>query len=164
MTHRVSAYRIVDDSANDVFNVVTDISRLPEWNAAITTVIERPEHLCEGAQWTVEIRALGQTWHSRSTVETLDPIGRVFAYRSAPDDGNPSFALWTWVVAPHPDGALVTVASELHPLTFVRRLLLVRIRARQLGRKELVDSLAALEAATHSPLGTISRTNPGGSK
>ena len=164
MTNRVSASRLVAGSADEVFDVVTDISRLLEWNAMITTVIERPEHLCEGAQWIVEIRVLGRTWQSRSTVETLDPIGRCFAYRSAPDDGNPSFALWTWVVTPHRDGALVTVASELHPLTFVRRILLVRIRAWQLGHSELKQSLAALEAATHSALGAIPDTNSGGSQ
>ena len=164
MTHLVSASRLVAGSADEVFNVITDISGLPEWNATITAVIERPEHLCEGAQWTVEICALGRTWQSRSTVETLDPIRRCFAYRSASDDGNPSFALWTWVVVPHPDGALVTVAGELHALTFVRRALLVRIRARQLGHNELVDSLAALEAATHSVPGAVPGTNPGGNK
>jgi len=164
MTNRVSASRIVAGSADEVFKVITDISRLPEWNRAITAVIERPEHLYEGAQWTVEICALGRTWHSRSTVETLDPIGRCFAYRSAPDDGNPSFALWTWVVAPHHDGTLVTVASELHPLTFVRRVLLVHIRAWQLKHSELLQSLAALETAAHPALGAVPATNPGGSQ
>ena len=164
MTHHVSASRLVAGSADDVFNVITDISRLPEWNAAITAVMERPERMCAGAQWIVEIRALRQTWQSRSTVETFDPTGRYFAYRSAPDDGNPSFALWTWVVTPHPDGAFVTVASELHPLTFIRRVLLVHIRARQLKHSELMQSLAALEVATRPALGAVPESNPGGSK
>src|SRR5712692_4988499 len=117
MTRLVSASRIVGASADDVFSVVTDRSRLPEWNAAITSVLEHPDPLSVGAEWIVEIHALGRTWQSRSEVETLDPIGRVFAYRSAPDDDNPSYALWTWIVASHPNGALVTVAGELHPLT-----------------------------------------------
>ena len=164
MTNRVSTSRIVAGSADEVFKVITDISRLPEWNRAITAVIERPEHLYESAQWTVEICALGRTWQSRSTVETLDPIGRCFAYRSAPHDGNPSFALWTWVVAPHHEGALVTVASELHPLTFVRRMVLVRIRAWQLGHSELMQSLVALETATHPAHCAIPGPNPGGSQ
>lgn len=147
MTGRVSASRILDAPADDAFSTVTDIARLPEWNAAITRVIDRPDHLEVGAQWVVEMHALGRTWNSRSQVEALDPIGRCFAYRSVTDDGNPSYALWTWVVADHPRGALVTVAGELHPRSFWRRVLLVRVRSRQLAHTELVRSLAALEAA-----------------
>ncbi len=147
MTGHASASLIVDMSADDVFDTITDIAHLPHWNDAITTLIEQPDQLDVGAQWVVEMHALGQSWHSRSTVEVSDPAGRCFAYRSVTDDGNPSYALWTWVVADHPDGALVTVACELHPRTFWRRVLLVRIRARQLSRTELPRSLAALEAA-----------------
>ena len=161
MTGRVSASRILDMPADDVFSAVTDISRLPEWNAAITAVLERPNHLNVGAQWIVEVHALGQTWHSRSQVETLDPIGRCFAYRSVTDDGNPSYALWTWVVADHPHGALVTVAGELHPRTFWRRVLLVRVRSRQLAHTELAQSLAALEAAAKRSTDAMPRTNTG---
>lgn len=162
MTGRVSASRIIDASPDDVFSTVTDVARLPEWNAAITAVIQRPERLEVGAQWVVEMHALGQTWHSRSVVETLDPVGRCFAYRSVTDDGNPSYALWTWVVADHPEGTLVTVASELHPRTFWRRVLLVRIRSRQLARTELINSLAALEAAATRSTGALPGTNTGG--
>jgi uncharacterized protein YndB with AHSA1/START domain len=163
MTGRVSASRILHASTDDVFDAITDISRLPEWNRAITAVIEQPDRLEVGAQWIVEMHALGQSWHSRSVVETLDPNGRCFAYRSVTDDGNPSYALWTWVVAEHPDGALVTVAGELHPQTFWRRVLLVRIRTRQLANTELTHSLAALEAVANRTTGARHGTNPGGS-
>ncbi len=163
MTGRVSASRILDASTDDVFDAIIDISRLPEWNAAITAVIEQPQQLEVGAQWIVEMHALGQSWHSRSLVETLDPNGRCFAYRSVTDDGNPSYALWTWVVADHPDGALVTVAGELHPHTFWRRVLLVRIRSRQLATTELTKFLAALEAVANRTTDAQHGTNPGGS-
>lgn len=146
MTGHVSASRVIDASADEVFHIVTDIARLAEWNRAITAVIERPDRITVGDRWTVEMSALGQRWHSRSEVEVLDPVGRCFAYRSATDDGNPSYALWTWVVADHAAGALVTVACELHPATFWRRALLVRIRSFQLARRELVESLVALDA------------------
>lgn len=149
MISRISASRVVHTSPDDVFTTVTDVARLPEWNAAITAVIEQPEHLDIGAEWVVQLHALGQTWPSRSVVENLDPRGRCFAYRSVTDDGNPSYALWTWVVADHPEGALVTVAGELHPHTFWRRVLLVHIRSRQLADTELTASLAALEAASN---------------
>lgn len=151
MTSRVSASRILDASADDLFSVFTDISRLPEWNTAITAVIEQPDLLEPGAQWIIEMRALGRSWHSRSVVEALDPTGRCFAYRSVTDDGNPSYALWTWLVADHADGALVTVACELHPRSFWRRTLLVRIRSRQLSHTELPHSLIALGSATQRP-------------
>lgn len=164
MPSHLSASRILDAPPDDVFRVITDISRLPEWNAAITAVIEQPDHLELDAQWIVEIHALGQSWPSRSKVETLDPTGRCFAYRSVSDDGNPSYALWTWVVADHPDGALVTVAGELHPRTFWRRLLLVRIRARQLAHTELTHSLVALEAAAKRSTGTAPDINTGGNQ
>lgn len=162
MTGRVSASSIVDASPDDVFSTITDLSRLPEWNAVITALIQRPERVEVGAQWVVEMHALGQTWNSRSVVETLDPIGRCFAYRSVTDDGNPSYALWTWVVAEDPEGTLVTVAGELHPRTFWRRILLVRIRSRQLARTELVDSLAALGAAAKRSTGALPGTDTGG--
>lgn len=147
MTSRFSVSRTVGVTADDVFATITDLARLPEWNAAITAVVQQPDRLEVAAEWTVEMHALGQTWHSRSVVEALDPVGRCFAYRSVTDDGNPSYALWTWVVADHPDGALVTVASELHPLTFWRRVLLVRVRSRQLAHTEVTRSLAALAIA-----------------
>lgn len=161
MTSRVSASRIIDAAPDDVFSAVTDISRLPEWNASITAVIERPERLEAGAQWVVAMHALRHTWPSRSVVETFDPVGRCFAFRSATDDGNPSYALWTWVVTDHPEGTLVTVAGELHPHTFWRRALLMRIRSRQLARTELIDSLATLEAAARHSTGALPATNTG---
>ncbi len=162
MTSRVSASRIVGAPADDVFTTITDVARLPKWNAAITAVIQQPDRLEVGAEWIVEMHALGQTWPSRSFVETLDPVGRCFAYRSVTDDGNPSYALWTWIVADHPDGALVTVAGELHPHTFWRRLLLVHIRSRQLARTELVHSLVALEATAKRSTGAVPDTTTGG--
>ena len=161
MTCRLSASRTLDAKADDVFSVVTDIARLPEWNTAITAVIEHPRRVEVGAQWIVEMRALGQKWHSRSVVEALDPIGRCFAYRSVTDDGNPSYALWTWVVADHAEGARVTVACELHPLTFWRRILLVRVRSHQLGHTELVHSLATLETTAKRSTGARPGTTTG---
>jgi hypothetical protein len=70
---------------------------------------------------------------------------RVFAYRSGTDDGNPSYAIWRWVVEDASDGgSKVTVSWDLNPATFWRRLLLARVRARQLRREvpASIDSLA----------------------
>ena len=147
MTVSAPASRLVDAPADAVFRTLTDIARLPEWNAVMTSVIELPERLEAGAEWLVEFHALGQTWRSRSTVDEIDRLGRSFAYRSGTDDGNPSSARWTWQVTDEGAGSRVTVAWELRPATFWRRVLLVRIRARQLARNEVPTSLAALARA-----------------
>jgi len=138
---------VIPASPDAVFGALTDLDRLPDWNAAMTGVVEQPDGLEVGAQWVVRFRALGQTWCSRSTLEELDHTTRRFVYRSATDDGNPSYARWTWEVAEDPAGSRVTVGWTLHPLTFWRRVLLVRIRSRQLARTEVPASLAALAAA-----------------
>jgi ribosome-associated toxin RatA of RatAB toxin-antitoxin module len=149
VTGRTSAVVPADPDA--VFGTLIDIEQLPSWNPVMTAVIDRPERLQVGAEWVVEFHALGQTWHSRSTVDELDASGRRFAYRSRTDDGNPSEASWVWEVTEDPAGSRVTVTWTLHPVTFWRRVLLVRIRARQLTRTEVPASLAALASvAAHT--------------
>lgn len=147
MSASARASTIVAAAADTVFATLTDIGRLPEWNDVMTSVIDKPERLEVGAEWLVEFHALGQTWRSRSVVEELDGAARRFVYRSGTDDGNPSYARWTWDVSDDGDGSRVSVAWELHPATFWRRVFLVRIRARQLARTEIPASLAALARA-----------------
>lgn len=132
---------------DDVFAFLCDIDRLPDWNAIMTRVVERPDTIAPGAEWIVEFKALGNTWRSRSKVQEYDRTERVFAYRSCTDDGNPSYAIWRWVVAPATEGgSRVTVSWDLNPVTFWRRVLLARIRARQL-RREVPASIDALARA-----------------
>jgi len=142
MKHRVTSPVAAPPEA--VFDLITDLDRLPEWNAHMTGVVERPSVLTPGTEWVVEFRALGQTWRSRSRLETLEPERHVFAYRSGTDDGNPSYAVWEWQVGEIGDGAEVTVAWELHPATFWRKVLLGPVRHRQLRRAEVPASIAAL--------------------
>lgn len=146
-----SASRTIDGTPDQVFALITDVSRLPEWNDVIESVVEAPEALVIGADWVVELHALGQRWRSRSTLEELDVEQRRFAYRSRTDDGNPSWARWVWQVDEDPAGSRVTVTWELHPVTFWRRVLFAHIRARQLARTELPSSLVALQAAARRP-------------
>jgi hypothetical protein len=141
------ASAVMTASPDAVFGTLIDIARLPEWNTAMTSVVERPDRLDVGGEWVVEFRVLGRTWRSRSTVEDIDVAARRFVYRSGTDDGNPSYARWAWEVADDPAGSRVTVTWELHPVTFWRRMLLVRIRGHQLARRELPASLAALAGA-----------------
>ena len=122
----------VSASPDVVFDLITTPARMSEWNRAIVRTVDAPAQLGPGAQWVVEMHALGQSWPSRSTVEVLDYRARRFSYRSQTDDGNPSHADWTWQVTDAPGGSDVMVSVDLHPATFWRRVLLAHIRARQL--------------------------------
>ena len=141
-----TATRLISADPDDVFRLLAEPGRLPEWNRKIVRLVEAPEPLTTGSQWVVEVSALGQSWLSRSTVVDLDATKRRFAYRTQTDDGNPSYADWAWQVADAADGCAVTVTLGLHPVTFWRRVLLAKIRGRQLRRHELPESLSALAA------------------
>lgn len=133
-------------SPSAVFEAVTDIGRLPEWNKTIVRVLERPDVVSEGAEWRVEVKPPGMpAWTSRATTLEHDPERHRFRYRSCTDDGNPSFAIWSWQAEANGTGTTVTVSWEIHPKTFVRQVLLSRIRNRSL-RHEVQESISALEA------------------
>lgn len=135
MGHRGRASAVITSTPDRAFSVITDIDRLPTWNRGVRKVIEQPDQLAPGAEWVVEIHALGQSWPSRSRVTEVDGEQHVFAYRSQSDDGNPSFALWRWTCADDPGGTRVTVEWDLNPRTFWRRWLLVRVRRPGLARE-----------------------------
>ena len=139
-----TATRVMSAGPDDVFRLLTEPRRLPEWNDKVVRLVEAEVPLTTGSQWVVELSALGQSWLSRSTVVELDASTRRFAYRSQSDDGNPSYADWTWQVDHLPNGCAVTVSLGLHPATFWRRVLLAKVRGWQLRRHELPDSLSAL--------------------
>jgi hypothetical protein len=86
-------------------------------------------------------------------VQRLDPVARTFSHRSRTDDGNPSYADWTWTVTNSLDGdSLVTVSFELIPRTFWRRALFVHVRRRQLAAQEMRQSLVLLAATVRAPV------------
>lgn len=146
MTVTAQAEAIVHGQPDAVFAALTDVAKLPVWNVRMTTVVEVSDALEPGSEWVVEFRVWGRTWRSRSTLEELDPVRHRFVHRSRTDDGNPSYARWEWTVTEDPTGSRVCVTWSLQPMTFWRRSLLVRMRARQLARTELPASLAALSA------------------
>jgi Polyketide cyclase / dehydrase and lipid transport len=142
-----SVVDVVHTPPDDTFTFLTDVHRFCDWNAIMTRLVERSDTLAPGAEWVVEFKALGNTWRSRSTVEECDPNRRIFVCRSRTDDGNPSYAIWRWRVEPAAEsGSRVTVSWDLNPKTFWRRVLLARIRARQLQR-EVPTSIDALARA-----------------
>jgi uncharacterized protein YndB with AHSA1/START domain len=143
---RESAGAHIDAPPAIVYGLLTDVSRLPEWNQAITEVVEVPAQLLPGAVWKVRLHALGQSWVSRSQVSELDPDAGRFSYRSQSDDGNPSYADWVWLVDADGDGSSVVVSVVLEPMTFWRKHLFVKIRRPAL-RGEMSSSLDALGSA-----------------
>ena len=149
MALRGSVTETVPIEADELFAVITDVDRLPEWNAIMRGVVERPSALARDAEWVVELSAMGNTWRSRSRVLEHDVGALRFVYRSRTDDGNPSYGDWCWQVVGEPDGSRVTVTWDLRPQTFWRRVLLAPVRNRQLKR-EVRASLRALERAAQA--------------
>jgi len=160
MDFEITETAVVDASPGDVFELITDIARLPEWNREIREIHERPAALTPGAQWAVEIHAMGTHWPSRSTVVDYDPVACVFAYRSQSDDGNPSAASWVWRVAPHDRGTEVRVDASVTPETFWRRHLFSKIRSRGLPRAVHVSLNALQGHFASSPAPTYERNSP----
>jgi uncharacterized protein YndB with AHSA1/START domain len=143
----------IDASGAGVFALITDVERLPEWNAAIEAVVSQPDELAPGAEWTVRMHpARGMRWGSISQLVELDRERLRFSYVTRNADGNPSRVEWAWQVEPDGSGCVVTVSWSCWLETMDRRLLAGPIRKRQLAR-EVPTSLAALAAslrpATH---------------
>lgn len=137
--------------ADDLFNLLIDIHRLPEWNDTIHRVVRGPREVPrEGDEWVVEMRASGLRWKSRARAEQVDRKRRLLVVRSQTDDDNPSWARWTWEVQPIGQEAEVSVKWELHPKTFWRNVLMSRIRHAQLKREVSASLQAAARALEQS--------------
>ena len=128
-----------------VFDAITNIDRLPEWNKTIQRVVERPDAPTERAEWVVAVKPPGMPeWLSRSKTLEHDPEGHRFRYRTCTEDGNPSWAIWEWQAEAAGTSSTVTVSWELHPETFARRVFFSRVRNRAL-RREVQASIEALQ-------------------
>jgi uncharacterized protein YndB with AHSA1/START domain len=145
MEYTLRATTVVPAAPDDVFDTITDLERLPDWNLEIPRVVEVPEVLRVGASWVVTVHAMKTHWDSRSTVVELDRERGRFSYRSQTVDGNPSHADWRWQLTPAPDGAgtEVTVEVDIRPRTFWRKRLFSEVRRSSL-RKAMQTSLTAL--------------------
>jgi uncharacterized protein YndB with AHSA1/START domain len=74
----------VDAPADDVFALLTDTSRLPEWNARIRAFQSTPAPLAPSVEWVVQMQVAGARWPSRSTAVTCDPGKRCSSTPPAP--------------------------------------------------------------------------------
>ena len=158
----------VDASPSEVFALLTDVDRLPEWNAAIEQVVERPATLVPGAEWVVRMHPRHiPSWGSASVVSELDAAAGRFGYETRNTDGNPSRTFWTWQVDADEGGAKVAVSWRVVLLTLDRRLLAGPMRKPMLAR-EVPRSLEALSEALYAAgagrerprYGEISRAHP----
>ena len=126
-----------------VFELITDLGRLPQWKA-IEAVVERPPALAQGVEWTVKMHPPHvPSWRSVSRVDDLDRHQLRFAYESRNADGNPSYTMWVWKVDGTGDGTEVTVTWDVYLKTLDRRVLAGPLRRRQLER-EVAKSLRAI--------------------
>jgi uncharacterized protein YndB with AHSA1/START domain len=141
---------IIEGDPRMIFETITDIERLPEWNGAIEQVIDGPAGLTTGCTWTVEMHpARPMRWKSVSTLQELDAEGLRFTYRTVNADGNPSHTLWCWKLTPTSAGVQVSVHWDVYLKSLDRRLFAGPIRRRQL-RKEVAASLVMLAALVGS--------------
>ena len=103
--------------------------------------------------------AMGGKWPSRAHALTVDRAELSFEHRSCGDDGNPSYALWSWQVSPAGHGSRLTVTWAVYPRSFWRKLLIARVRL-----PLLADEVKASLAGMDSYLRTQSRApaNPTG--
>ena len=49
----------IDAPPAAVFDLITDVDRLPDWNAAIEALVDKPPALVPGAEWTVTVNPPG---------------------------------------------------------------------------------------------------------
>jgi Polyketide cyclase / dehydrase and lipid transport len=135
-----------------VFDLICDLDRLPASNTAIEQIIERPAALTKGAEWVAVMHPRRvPPWKSRSRIEEIDRDRLRFSYTSRNEDGNPSYAVWSWEVASADDGATdVTVRWDVYLKTIDRKLIAAPVRRRGLAR-EVPASLHALENLLRSP-------------
>ncbi len=143
----------LDVAPDAALDAITDIPRLPDWNAAIESVIEAPDELRPRSSWVVMMHPRGwPRWRSRSTVDQLDRDTLRFAYTTQTDDGNPSRATWTWQVTPSAAGSRVSVSWHLWPRTIGRRSVVARLR-RPMLQREVRASLHALDTTIRHGFG-----------
>jgi hypothetical protein len=153
-SYRGSVTADVNAGPDEVFGLIVDVARLPEWNARLPRVVAPRGPLVEGSEWVVVQHGIGPgiRWSSRAQVIELDRVARRFGYRSGSDGPNPSFAVWTWTVTPIDAGSRVRVGWQLNPRTFWRRALGARLRHRQL-RSEVGASLGLIERLVTPDIG-----------
>jgi len=138
---------VVDASPDQVFAVLTDVTRIAEWS-----------HECQGAEWLdgATRAELGATFRGRNqvnrfgwsrvcTVTRLEP-GRAFGYRTS--GGVPSDST-AWMFTLEPEGAGTRITQRYDVIKFSRALELITyafVPAHRDRREALREDLVRLGA------------------
>ena len=108
MKVRVTARINIDRPPAQVFGVVTDVARQPEWSAAVEKVADLTDpQPRRGTSWTQVTHLLGRTVEVHARVVGLE-ADRSFAYRV----DRPAPVQMTWHFDPTSTGTHVEVVAE----------------------------------------------------
>lgn len=132
-----------------LFDLITDLDRLPEWN-------DHTHHLVAARRAGTELRmgrrdaSPGLSLEQPSSPRTPRSAGAPLRLRQHDRRREPVARLWSWHVTPHTNGSTVAVAWQLEPKTFWRKALLASVRHHQL-KWEVRASIHALAALAATP-------------
>jgi hypothetical protein len=111
-TLRHSGSIVVDRSPDDLFDLVSDVTRMGAWSPVCKACWwDKGEGPRVGARFTGRNERPERTWETRSEVVVADP-GREFAWVVVDP---PTRARWGYTFAPAGDGTEVTESWELPP-------------------------------------------------
>jgi uncharacterized protein YndB with AHSA1/START domain len=73
----------IDAAPEAIFDLITDIDRLPDWNTAIEALVRRPPVLVRGVEWEVTMHPPRKRHLAREVPRSLAAIGAAVTARSA---------------------------------------------------------------------------------
>jgi hypothetical protein len=144
---RIQASTVVAAAPSAVYDVVSDIRRIPEWSPECV----RAEWIGPGEFKGWNRRRFGR-WSTTAKIVAMEP-GRRFAF--AVQLGRGDFTRWSYVLEPYPDGCLVTeeflMCVDLPPLAAAYERLALRVKDRHADLHGNIDqSLRRLRAVIES--------------
>ena len=131
---------VIRNSVPEVFALLTDIDRFPQWIAELETAEKTSEGpLGVGATWAGVASFMGRRLESDHEITSFEPE-RKFGYRTttSPVPGRLEYTL-----EPVPEGTRITIVAEVEPRGALRLARPVLARA---GRRMYEHSLEALKA------------------
>ena len=109
--------------AREVFDLLIDADRLPEWNVQYHEVLRSPGRpIGLGDEWMVDLHAMGRRTSISSRATEVNPAALHFEHRSC-SEGDASSVAWSWQVTSQQSGTSLTVSWTLGPMSVWRRLL-----------------------------------------
>lgn len=138
----------VDASPDDVWALVSDVTRTPEWSPVVRQIerMDGPHEPTAGARFVGHNRFNGFRWSRECEVSEAEP-GRVFAF-STFGKGGEEQTRWRYEIEPEGDGSRVTLAYEIVTMPrwvrFLRTIPGGRSTNERQARQNLEESLRRL--------------------